>query len=102
MKASALMFWSILAASLGQSLGSSIGGNPFKKRYVYFTIQGPFYIAEYKKRFYPLFREESLGSYATAEDAAEDLSYGRALALPDVDIAALRIPRDLKKWQRVA
>jgi hypothetical protein len=100
MKSSALLFWSVLAPALGMSLASS-AGSPYKKLYVFHTTKGPFYIAEWKKRFYPMFGEETLGSFSTPEDAAEDLAYGRVPSLPGIDITSLHIPRDLKKWQRV-
>jgi hypothetical protein len=101
MKASALLIWATVAGLLGHSLGNGSGEIPFKKLYRFQTVHGPVYIAEWKKRFYPLFRGESLGSYATAEDAAEDLAYGGTLALPGIDIRTLRIPKDLKKWERL-
>jgi hypothetical protein len=101
MKASALMFWSLLGTALGQALTNGSSRNPCKKLYVFHTPYGPFYIGEFKKRFYPIFRDEMLGSYSTPEDAAEDLAYGRSVVLCEIDLVALRIPRDLAKWQRL-
>jgi hypothetical protein len=100
MKSSALLFWSALAPALGMAIG---GGArcPYKKLYVFHTTKGPFYIAEWKKRFYPMFGDEPLGSFSNPEDAAQDLAYGRVPALPGINFASLHIPRDLKKWQRV-
>jgi hypothetical protein len=43
-----------------------------RKLYVFETSAGVFYIAEHKGRFHPIFREESLGSYATPQQAAAD------------------------------
>ena len=47
-----------------------------RKLYVYKTRVGPFYIAEHNGRFHPVFAEESLGSYVTAQQAVEDLGGG--------------------------
>ena len=100
MKSNALLFWSVFAPALGMSLASN-AGSAYKKLYVFHTTKGPFYIAEWKKRFYPIFGDKPLGSFSTPEEAAEDLAYGRVPSLPGIDFASLQIPSNLKKWQRV-
>lgn len=68
--------------------------------YAHSTKLGPFYIARSPDgRFHPVFRETSLGSYATAQDAAEDLAQGHTFSAPGIaDTAALGIPSDVREW----
>jgi hypothetical protein len=73
-----------------------------RKLYVVNTRIGPFYIAELEGRFHPLYRDESLGSYARPEQAAEDLAGGHTFSIPGgIDTATLGIPRDLNEWKRL-
>ena len=73
-----------------------------RKLYVYETSAGAFYIAEHNGRFHPMFRDESLGSYATAQQAVEDLAGGHAFSLPgDIDPAELGIPEELEGWVKI-
>ena len=73
-----------------------------RKLYVYETAAGAFYIAEHEGRFHPVFREESLGSYATAQQAAEDLADGHTFSLPGgVDPSDLGIPDELEEWEKI-
>jgi hypothetical protein len=88
------------------TLGLALGGNGHrpekpKKLYRFQTIKGPFFIVEYKGRFYPMFREELFGSYATPEEVALDLGFTWSFNLLDTDLPSLRIPPDLKKWERL-
>jgi hypothetical protein len=54
----------------------------FRPVYRFNTEKGPFYIAEFKKRFYLLYKdEESFGSYATPEKAAEGVELVSFLTL---------------------
>lgn len=74
-----------------------------QKLYVYETSAGAFYIAEHNGRFHPLFQDESLGSYATAQQAVEDLVGGHTFSLPgDIDPAELGVPEDLEDWVKIA
>ena len=74
-----------------------------QKLYVYETSAGAFYIAEHDGRFHPLFQDESLGSYATAQQAVEDLVGGHTFSLPgDIDPAELGVPGDLVDWVKIA
>jgi hypothetical protein len=74
-----------------------------QKLYVYETSAGAFYIAEHNGRFHPLFQDESLGSYATAQQAVEDLVGGHTFSLPgDIDPAELGVPEDLENWVKIA
>jgi hypothetical protein len=73
-----------------------------RKLYVYETSAGAFYIAEHEGQFHPLFHEESLGSYATAQQAAEDLADGHTFSLPGgIDASDLGIPDDLGGWEKI-
>jgi hypothetical protein len=47
-----------------------------KKLYQWSTRIGLFYIAEHNGRFHPVYDDESLGGYATPQQAAEDLAGG--------------------------
>ncbi len=72
-----------------------------KKLFVCNTRIGPFYIAEIKGRFHPVYQDESLGSYARPEQAAQDLAGGHTFSVRGgVDTAALGIPEDLREWKR--
>lgn len=72
------------------------------KRYAFNTRIGTFYIGEYDGRFHPIFDDESLGSYATAQQAAEDLAGGHTFSVRGgVDTASLGIPEDVSEWERL-
>jgi hypothetical protein len=48
-----------------------------------------------------MFDDESLGSYAHAHQAADDLAGGHTFSAgPGIDTAKLGIPRDLNEWSR--
>jgi hypothetical protein len=73
-----------------------------RKLYVFETSAGAFYIAEHKGRFHPIFREESLGSYATPQRAAEDLADGHTFSLPGgIEPSDLGIPDELEGWEKI-
>ena len=71
--------------------------------YVWTTRLGPFCIAQSDDgRFHPLCNGQSLGSYASPQQAAADLAGGHAFsAASGVDTATLGIPEDLREWERV-
>ena len=72
-----------------------------KKLYSYQTRIGKFYIAEQNGRFHPVFEDNSLGGYATPQDAAEDLANGHTFSISSgVDTATLGIPEDVNKWHK--
>ena len=73
-----------------------------RKLFVHKTVVGSFYIAEQDGRFHPLFRDESLGSYATSQEAVDDLARGHLLnSIDGVDTASLAIPNRLQSWARL-
>ncbi len=73
-----------------------------RKLYVHKTAIGAFYIAEHDGRFHPVFRDESLGSYATSQQAVDDLTAGHILnSLNGLDTASLEIPNRLQAWARL-
>ncbi|HMJ88535.1 MAG TPA: hypothetical protein VK530_01900 [Candidatus Acidoferrum sp.] len=73
-----------------------------RKLYVHKTAVGAFYIAEEDGRFHPLFREESLGSYATSQQAVDNLIAGRVLnPVKGVDTTSLSIPTLVQAWARL-
>ena len=48
-----------------------------------------------------MFRDENLGSYYSAQAAADDVSGGRTMTPSDgTDLGALDIPGDLGEWER--
>lgn len=65
-----------------------------RKLYYWTTRIGTFYIAQSNDgRFHPVYDDESLGSYATAQQAAEDLAGGHTFSISSgVDTADLGIP----------
>jgi len=63
------------------------------------TRIGTFYIAEQDGRFYPVYDGEPLGSYATAQQAAEDLAGGHTFSISrGIDTATLGIPGEVGDW----
>jgi hypothetical protein len=73
-----------------------------RKLYVYETSAGAFYIAEHNGRFHPVFQEESLGSYSTAQQAVEDLAGGHTFSLPGgIDPAELGVSEELEDWVKI-
>jgi hypothetical protein len=73
-----------------------------RKLYVYETSAGAFYIAEHNGHFHPVFQEQSLGSYATAQQAAEDLAGGHTFSLPGgIDPGDLGVPENLADWVKI-
>lgn len=74
-----------------------------RKLFVWNTRIGPFYIAEYQGRFHPVFEDESLGSYATPQQAAEDLAGGHTFSISSgIDTATLGIPDEVTEWERIS
>lgn len=74
-----------------------------RKLYVRETRIGPFYIAESEGWFHVIYGDESLGSYKTPEQAAEDVAGGHTFSIPGaIDTASLGIPYDLSEWQVLA
>lgn len=56
-----------------------------QRQYLYNTDAGAFYIVEHDGLFHPVFQGRDLGSYLTAQHAADDLARGLAFKV-------LRIP----------
>jgi hypothetical protein len=74
-----------------------------KLLYVFHTRIGPFYIGEENSRFHALYDDKSLGSYANAWQAAEDLAGGHTYSISSgTDTATLMIPEDLGEWEKVS
>ena len=73
-----------------------------RKLFVRNTRIGPFYIAEIGGRFHPVFEDESLGSYARPDQAAEDVAGVHTFSISSgIDTSTLGIPEDLSEWERV-
>jgi hypothetical protein len=73
-----------------------------RKLYVHKTKVGAFYIAEQDGRFHPLFREEKLGSYATTQQAVDDLIAGHIIeSFGGLNTATLEIPNRVQEWARL-
>ena len=74
-----------------------------KLLYVFHTRIGAFYIGEENGRFHPIYDDESLGSYANAWQAAEDLAGGHTFSIScGTDTETLGIPEDLEEWEKVS
>jgi len=70
--------------------------------YVYHTRIGPFYIGEQNGRFHPIYDDDSLGSYASDWQAAEDLAGGHTFSISSgIDTSTLGIPEHLGAWEKV-
>jgi hypothetical protein len=70
----------------------------FRNLFVCNTRIGPFYIAESGGRFHPVYEDESLGSYARPEQAAEDVAGGHTFSISGgIDTATLGILEDLSE-----
>ncbi len=74
----------------------------------YETTAGTFYIGQSDDgRFHPVYNGESLGSYATDWQAAEDLAHGGTGAVFDartgkpLNTAQLGIPDSVRDWEFV-
>ncbi len=74
-----------------------------QKLYSWKTRIGTFYIVrDASGRFHPMFDDETLGSYKTANQAAEDLAGGHTFSISSgIDTATLGIPDSVSEWQRL-
>jgi hypothetical protein len=69
--------------------------------YFYETRVGVFSIVQRRDRWHAMFEGESLGSYATPQQAADDLAGGHTFSPGrDIDTSTLRIPADINEWSR--
>ena len=71
--------------------------------YRWITRVGVFYVGQAEDGcFHPIFKGDSLGSYAEAWQAAEDLAMGATYSVSGVpDTSLLGIPEDLSEWERL-
>jgi hypothetical protein len=68
--------------------------------YVYQTRIGPFFIAYSRGRFRVVHDAETLGSFASPEEAARHIAFRRGFAVPGgIDTAILGIPANLARWE---
>lgn len=74
-----------------------------KMLYAYRTRVGTFFIGQSQDgRFHPVFDNESLGSYVSAQHAAEDVAGGHTFTPPGgFDTSTLGIPEDVTEWSPV-
>jgi len=74
-----------------------------KLLYAYKTKVGTFFIGRSPDgRFHPIFDDESLGSYISPQQAADDLSGGHTFSTSGgIDTSTLGIPEDIGEWERV-
>jgi hypothetical protein len=73
-----------------------------RKLYAFDTRIGTFFIVEEAGQFHPMFKNERLGSYDSAQLAAEDLADGNTRMVGEVeDTSELRIPYDLDEWEHL-
>ena len=64
----------------------------------YRTRRGTFYIKPFGKRWGVFYNDDCLDSYATPQQAAEDLAGGHGIS-PGFDTSTLGIPSDIGNWQ---
>jgi hypothetical protein len=68
--------------------------------YYHRTAVGTFLIVERAGRWHILFKDESLGSYATPRQAADDLAGGHTFSPgKSIDTSKLGVPDDIGEWQ---
>jgi hypothetical protein len=73
-----------------------------RKLYMWNTRIGPFYISESDGRFHVIYDDESLGSYARPQQAAEDVAGGHTFSIErGIDTATVGISADLREWERI-
>lgn len=74
-----------------------------KLLYKFETKVGVFYIGQSPDgRFHPIYKDESLGSYAHPWQAAEDLAGGHTFSVTGIgDTAALGIPPHHSEWEPI-
>ena len=70
------------------------------RMYVFRTKAGVFSIVQRNDRWHLIFNGESLGSYSTAVQAADDLVDGRFSLRAGTDTGTLGIPADLSEWEQ--
>ncbi|MEW6304403.1 MAG: hypothetical protein AB1705_13075 [Verrucomicrobiota bacterium] len=71
-------------------------------KYRFHTKAGVFEIEQRSGRWHAMFLGESLGSYATPQDAAGDLALGHTFTpSTGVDPGTLGIAEDLSEWEEV-
>lgn len=71
--------------------------------YFYETRVGVFKIQQRAGRWHVILKGDSLGSYATPAQAADDLAGGHTFSPGDgIDTAKLGIPADIAEWSRGA
>lgn len=68
------------------------------REWTYHTSVGMFAIIDHDGQFLARFEDEALDSYATPEQAAEDLAGGHTITPSCGDTARLGIPDDLSEW----
>lgn len=72
------------------------------ERFKFMTRIGPFFITEQHGWFNAVFDSDSLGSYSSPEQAADDLAGGHTFSISNgVDTATLGIPEDLAEWEKL-
>lgn len=68
-------------------------------RYYWNSRVGTFFIEMHHGRWHPFFDGESLGSYATPQQALDDLCGGHVVSIPGgIDPSELDLPEDLAEW----
>lgn len=69
--------------------------------YYYRTPVGTFLIVERLGRWHVIFNDESLGSYATPQQAADDLVGGHTFSVgKGIDASKLGMSSDVGEWQK--
>lgn len=71
-------------------------------RWEYRTRVGTFSIRRLADgRWHPVFRDRDLGSYASAEQALDDLVGGHTFSVPGIETDEVGLPDELGAWEFV-
>lgn len=71
--------------------------------YIYRTRVGVFSIALMNGRWHAVFDNDSLGSYISPQQAADDLAGGHTFTPSNgIDTSTLGIPEDIREWEHIS
>lgn len=70
--------------------------------YIFRTRVGAFSVIQHNGRWHAMFRDESLGSYISPQQATDDLAGGHTFTAPGgYDTSTLGIPEDIGEWEHI-
>jgi hypothetical protein len=69
--------------------------------YTFRSVKGQFFLLRRYGRWHALFEDEDLGSYPSAQQAAQDIASGHTNSVSCGDTSLLGVPDNIYEWQRV-